>query len=186
MKKILLLITALFVIQFSQAQKLITFGPMAGLTSSMLDHSDVANSKPGTGYALGGFIRGDIKKFYIQPAIYYVHNTSTFDFNQSNIDTKMNNINADLLLGYRIFKFTDLTYVRIFAGPSYSNISSFKYDGGKPDYSSDNILLNVGAGWDVWKLTFDLRYQQGLTDIDKTSSTLYTNVFMLTAGFKIL
>jgi len=186
MKRILLLISTILIVQFSQAQKLITFGPMVGLTSSTLDNSDFSNNTSGVGYVLGGFIRADIKKWYVQPNIYYMHNTSSFDVSQSTIDSKISSVNGDLLLGYRIFKFTDLTYLRIFAGPSYSNIHKFKYDTGTPDYSTDNILLNVGAGIDVWKFTFDLKYQRGLTDIDKSTSNMHTSTLMLTAAFKIL
>lgn len=175
-----------------QAQKFFTFGPMIGYTSSTLDNSTFSNNNPGSGYALGGFIRADIKKWYIQPNIYYLNNSSSFDYNQTTTDTKLQSINGDLLLGYRIFKFTDLTYIRIFAGLSYSNINSLQFKNKNNsntsgiDYSSDNFLLNVGAGIDLWKFTFDLRYQRGLTDIDKSANSMYTNTLMLTAGFKIL
>lgn len=185
MKRILLLIYTILIVQFSHAQKLITFGPMVGLTGSTLENSDFSNNKAGGGYVLGGFIRADIKKWYVQPNIYYMNSTSSFDVNQITIDSKQSSINGDLLLGYRLFKFTDLTYIRLFAGPTYSNINTFDYNTGNPDYATDNFLLNVGAGIDVWKFTFDLKYQRGLTDIDKSANNMHTNVLMLTAGFKI-
>jgi len=190
MKHLLLTFTAFVIIYTTQAQKLFTFGPMVGYTYSTLDNSTFTKSSAGSGYALGGFIRVYIKKWYLQPNVYYLNNSSSFDYNQTTIDTKLQSVNLDLLLGYRIFKFTDLTYMRIFAGPSYSNINSLKYKHGdptlNPNYLSDNFLLNAGVGFDFWKLTFDLRYQRGLTDIDKSSNSMYTDAFMLTAGFKIL
>ena len=186
MKHILLLISTLLIVQFSDAQKILTFGPLVGLTTSTLDNSNFSNNGPGIGYALGGFVRADIKKLYLQPNVYYMHNASSFDVGGKTIDTKLNTVNIDLLLGYRFFKFTDLTYMRVFAGPGYSNINKLKYDTGTPDYAAHNILLNVGAGIDVWKFTFDLKYQRGLTDIDKSTSNIYTNTLMFTAAFKIL
>lgn len=190
MKHLLLVFVAFVCIFNAQAQKPFTFGPMIGYTTSSLDNSAFSNNQAGSGYALGGFLRFDIKKWYLQPNIYYFDGSSSFDYNNASTDAKMKSVNTDLLLGYRIFKFTDLAYIRIFAGPSYSNINSLKYKNGdpalKPNYSSDNILLNAGAGIDLWKFTFDLRYQRGLSDIDKSSSTMHTNTFMLTAGFKIL
>jgi len=196
MKHILLTLAAFVVISSVQAQKLFTFGPMIGLTSSTLDNSGFSNNTSGAGYVLGGLVRADIKKWYLQPNIYFMYNTSSFDYNQTATDARLNSMTGDLLLGYRIFKFTDLTYIRIFAGPSYSNINSLQYmnknGSASPgsvyssDYSSDNVLLNVGAGIDVWKFTFDVKYQRGLTDIDKSANSMYTNTLMVTAGFKIL
>jgi hypothetical protein len=186
MKKLLLVFSTILIIHTTSAQKLITFGPLAGYTASVLENSDYPNSTPGSGYVFGGFIRADIKKWYIQPNIYYMYNSSSIDVNQTSTDVKSKSVNGDLLLGYRFFKFTDLTYLRLFAGPGYSNINTLKYDSGTSDYSTDNILLNAGVGLDFWKLTFDLKYQRGLTDIDKSSNTMHTSLFMLTAGFKIL
>ncbi|WP_018342112.1 outer membrane beta-barrel protein [Cytophaga aurantiaca] len=190
MKQILLLLVVFAVISNANAQKIFTFGPMVGYTTSTLDNSTFTNNSAGSGYALGGFLRFDIKKWYLQPNVYYLSSSSSFDHNQSTTDAHLKSVNADLLLGYRIFKFTDLTYIRVFAGPSYSNINSLKYKNGdptlNPNYSSDNVLLNVGAGIDVWKFTFDLKYQRGLTDIDNTSNSMHTNAFLITAGFKIL
>jgi len=190
MKHILLLLSVFLFIGTAHAQKLFTFGPMVGYTTSTLDNSTFTNNNSGSGYMLGGFMRADIKKWYLQPNIYYIQNSSSFDYNQSTTNTKSSAVTGDLFLGYRIFKFTDLTYIRIFAGPSYSNINSLKYKNGdptlNPTYSSDNILMNAGLGLDFWKFTFDLRYQRGLTDIDKSTNSMYTNTFMLTAGFKIL
>lgn len=192
MKHILLTLAAFVVISSVQAQKLFTFGPMIGLTSSTLDNSGFSNNTSGAGYVLGGLVRADIKKWYIQPNIYFMYNTSSFDYNQATANARLNAVTGDLLLGYRLFKFTDLTYIRIFAGPSYSNINSLQYKNtnnsptSDPNYSSDNVLLNVGAGIDVWKFTFDFKYQRGLTDIDKSANSMYTNTLMVTAGFKIL
>jgi hypothetical protein len=190
MKHLLLVLVAFSIICCVQAQKIFTFGPLIGYTSSTLDNSTFSNNNPGSGYALGGFVRVDIKKCYLQPNIYYLNNTSSFDYNQTTTNTNLKSVTGDLLVGYRLFKFTDLTYVRIFAGPSYSNINKLQYKNGdptlSPNYSSSNILLNAGVGFDFWKLTFDLRYQRGLTDIDKSANSMHTNTFMLTAGFKIL
>ena len=196
MKHILLTLSAFIVISNVKAQKLFVFGPMIGNTSSILENSGFSNNTSGVGYILGGFVRADLKKWYLQPNIYFMHNACSFDYNQTTTDVRLNSVTGDLLLGYRIFKFTDLTYIRIFAGPSYSNINSLEYLNKNnsttsgpiysSNYSSDNILLNIGAGIDVWKFTFDFKYQQGLTDIDKSTSSTHTNTLMLTAGFKIL
>lgn len=186
MKKLLLVFSTILIIQTGSAQKLFTFGPMAGYTASALENSEYPDNTPGSGYIFGAFARADIKKWYVQPNIYYMYNASSFDVSQTTIDVKSKSINGDLLLGYRFFKFTDLTYMRLFAGPGYSSINRLRYNNGTPDYSTDNVVINAGLGIDFWKLTFDLKYQRGLTDIDKSSNTMHTSLFMVTAGFKIL
>jgi len=190
MKQLLFILCTFSIIHVSNAQKLFTFGPMAGYSTSSLDNSIFSNNSAGSGYALGGFMRADIKKWYIQPNVYYLHNSSSFDYNQATTDVKLKEVNFDLLLGYRFFKFTDLTYMRIFAGPSYANVNSLKYKHGDPSLSpnaaSSSINLNAGIGIDIWKFTFDARYQRGLSDIDQSANKMYTNMFMFTAGFKIL
>lgn len=79
MKRILLLISALLIVQFTQAQKLITFGPIIGVTTSTLDNSKFSGNSPGVGYMAGGFFRADIKKWYLQPNVYYMNNESSFE-----------------------------------------------------------------------------------------------------------
>jgi hypothetical protein len=190
MIRVLILTFFLSLSLITSAQKPFTIGPLVGMTSSTLHNSDYTSSKAGSGYALGGFMRIAIKKLYLQPNIYYLQNASSFDDNQNTVDTKLKTVNYEALLGYRIFKFTDLTYIRIFAGIGYANINTLKYQNAPPNLSSTpgsgNTTLNVGAGIDLWKFTFDLRYQEGLSDIDKSSNTMKTNMVMLTAGFKIL
>ena len=185
-----LLAFILFVGFNASAQKPFTFGPFVGISSSTLENSAYTASKANTGYGLGAFVRLDIKKWYLQPNIYYLQNASSFEDNQTTTDAKLKSVNYEALLGYRIFKFTDLTYLRIFTGVGYANINSMKYKSNNPSITSDagnsNTTFNIGGGLDFWKFTFDLKYQRGLTDIDDSSNKQFTNMLFLTAGFKIL
>ncbi|MNE16601.1 hypothetical protein D3C80_1095510 [compost metagenome] len=78
--------------------------------------------------------------------------------------------------------------MRLFVGYNWKNYS---------DISTNNNLNSIalernnhsilgGVGVDVWRLTFDLRYLAGLSDIDASNSEIKTGVTNLSLGFKFL
>src|SRR5438309_1328194 len=95
MKKLILLIAVFCALQlntFAQVSPF-TFGPMvgAGLTipSTNINSSTV---KPNGSFIGGAFARVSIKRFYIQPEVYYTNKVANFSYGDSsgyNVDAKV-------------------------------------------------------------------------------------------------
>ena len=84
----------------------------------------------------------------------------------------------------------DLKLVRpyILAGPYFSYAVDFSGD----SFNSSNIDkfdwgIGIGAGIELWRLQFGLRYSWGLQNVSKTSDfDLKNNVFTISVGFFLL
>ena len=126
-------------------------------------------------------------------------------------DLKIGTFDIPIIAGFKLVK-TKLLNVRIFAGPNISfstnkNVS-YEYttgdgedfngdipDDGKispEDFNSTTWYLQAGAGVDVLFFTFDVRYENGLSDIfegnvsDLGNVNLKNNVWVFTLGFKFM
>jgi len=124
---------------------------------------------------------------------------------------KIGTFDIPVIAGFKLIK-TKLLNVRVFAGPeiSFSTSKSLTYDivtetgediGGEvpedeqisvDDFNSTTWYLQAGAGVDVLFLTFDVRYEKGLSDVfegnvsDLGNVNLKNNVWVFTLGFKFL
>jgi hypothetical protein len=200
MKKLSLVVLLCVFYINAQAQKPFTFGPMVG-SGFNIAHTDVDGYKAkANGNFLGGaFARVSIKSFYIQPELYYSNKVANFSVpSYSNPDEqvttqlKTGNVNVNALLGFRLLKLSGLFNLRVFAGPSTSLIvAKGLYAEGKksssvPDMKASSFNVQGGLGVDITKLTIDVRYEQGLTDITNTAEDLKINSVMVVLGFKIL
>lgn len=94
---------------------------------------------------------------------------------------KYSSIDIPVMVGYNILKLP-VFKLRGFAGP----VASFVTKDLKKDFNTDKMMWNgkIGAGVDVWKVTFDIDYEFGLKkfgdDIKAPKS------WNLTLGFKII
>jgi hypothetical protein len=202
MKKIVLLIAAFCALQlntFAQVSP-ITFGPMIGaglaIPSSNINTSTI---KPNGSFLAGAFVRVNIKRFYIQPEVYYINKVANFQYHFSddslNYDAerkvKTGNVNVNALLGVKLLKLTSLFNIRAFVGPTTSMIvaRSAYNDGVKsnnPNLAKSSFNVMAGIGVDLGNLTIDARYEKGLTDISNGPENLTIDSVLLTLGFKIL
>jgi len=177
---------------FAQLSSPISFGVHAGLTSTKVDAKipsiDDVKSKADNGMMLGAFARINLSKWYIQPELNYVSRKSTVQ----NVDVKLKSLDIPILLGYKIIKLPAFN-VRGFAGPVASfnvgdNFSDLK-EVLKQDVWTDKAKgavwnAKVGLGADIWKLTLDIDYEFGLSDV--SSEFLKKNkMFNVTVGFKL-
>ncbi len=200
MKKIFILLTAFYALCFgAQAQDIpFTFGPMvgAGLTipSSNINSSTV---KPNGSFIGGAFARISIKRFYIQPEVYYTNKVANFSYGKDssgydiNEKVKTGNINVNALLGVKLLKLTSLFNVRAFVGPSTSLIiAKSAYTAGvkdsNPNISKSAFNVQAGIGVDIGNITIDARYEKSFTDINNGPENLKIDSVLLTVGFKIL
>ena len=196
MKK-LLLVAAICLFSsalFAQLASPISLGIHGGLVSTKVS-TDLSSVKENSenGMMLGAFARINIKKWYIQPELNYVKRKSSisqevpgFGNVTANIETK--SLDIPILLGYKLVKLP-LFKLRAFAGPVASlniddKIKSTFDDAIDADFKGAVWNAKVGAGIDVWKLTLDVDYEFGLTDV--SSEFLKKNKMMnVTLGFRL-
>lgn len=213
MRKIVL-VALLFVFSgtaFAQLSSPITLGLHAGLVSTKLDAEatsqmpsvDDIKERSENGMMMGAFLRVNFNKWYLQPELNYVKRKGKLNVGieaLNNIlptDITLHSLDIPVLLGYKIIKLP-IFKLRAFAGP----VASFKLDqslnfGNITDETSNVVndiksadfksaVWNgkVGVGVDVWKLTLDLDYEFGLTDV--SSEFLKKNKMVnVTLGFKL-
>ena len=219
MKKVLVLFAALFMATIANAQiSPITFGPKVGYqtTKLSLDENVIKSDFKGN-MAFGVFARLTIKNIVLQPELLYFKSGKVFEVSALGNDWGLNNLipnptftinQSNLALPIMIgYQFLDIPIIKMRAnvGPV------FYFALGKAEYSmnGEDIPLPVekatkdmtmGAalnlGVDIWKLTLDINYSLGLTDVfDDITFADYEhdfiadtkqNIFTVTLGFKIL
>ncbi len=178
---------------FAQLSSPINFGLHAGLVSTKMDSkipdASTVKDKADNGMMLGAFLRINLNKWYLQPELNYVSRKSEIVVNGTGYDFKTKSLDVPILLGYKIVKLPAFK-LRAFAGPvasfkiddSFSKTFEDKYN--DPSFESAVWNAKVGAGVDVWKLTLDVDYEFGLTDV--SSEFLKKNKMVnVTLGFKI-
>ena len=223
MKKVLLLFVALFVATAVNAQiSPITFGPKVGYQTTKLSTSrEVIKSDFKGNMAFGAFARLTIKNFIIQPELLYYKSGKVFEVSlftgddwcinnpipNPTLSINQSNLAMPILLGYQIIDIP-LIKVRANVGPV------FYFALGKAEYAmnGENLPIefdedvtedtSIGAalnlGIDIWKLTLDINYSIGLSDVmdDEIDVPMVgeielgddtkQNIFTVTLGFKIL
>ena len=199
MKKIILMFS-LAISTHCMAVELVpfTFGPMVSATGTLLNASpDFASSSAGFGYNVGAFARIKILMLYAQGEVSYAFKKSDFASDNGSggpMETtlKTKGIDATAIGGIALFGLGDLGNFRLFVGYNWSNFSDIKYEFGNQSASgTDNISKHNhsilgGVGVDLLKLTVDLRYLHGVSDISKVSSAeIKSSIYTLTLGFKI-
>ena len=220
MKKVLVLFAALFMATIANAQiSPITFGPKVGYQTTKLsmDKQTIKSDFKGN-MAFGVFARLTIKNVVLQPELLYFKSGKVFEVNALGDNWGLNNLipnptftinQSNLALPIMIgYQFIDIPIVKMRAnvGPV------FYFAVGKAEYSmngediqlpvesaTENMTMGaaLNLGLDIWKLTLDINYSLGLTDvfddelkiadheIDLGDDTKQ-NIFTVTLGFKIL
>jgi len=195
MKKLLLVAVICFFSSalFAQLASPISLGVHGGFVSTKFDPKSGSELNADNGMMLGAFARINIKKWYIQPELNYVKRKSSFDSSLLGADIfpeiETKSIDIPVLLGYKIVKLP-LFKLRAFAGPVASfniddNLKDFVLDGASEfDPKVKNAVWNAkfGAGIDVWKLTLDVDYEVGLSDV---AEDLKGNMVNVTLGFRL-
>lgn len=171
------------------------FGIKAGLNVSKLK-SDVTAEENRTGYQAGVFARFGGAGLYFQPELYLGTKGSTYPTAAQvySGDEKINFTTLDLplLLGTKVGP--GAFNVRFMAGP----VVSFLIDKKEPvasasqdikdfrNYKDQAFGVQAGAGVDISKLTFDVRYEAGLSNLNKTDKyDQKANLWHLSLGYKI-
>lgn len=198
MKKLITTTFILFLTTFAVRAQLPSFdlGLKAGVNLATLQ-ADWTSTENRLGYQVGAWARVGGAGFYVQPEVYLGSKGGKF----GNIDAdgttvsgsgKVNFTTLDIpvLLGNKIGM--DKLNIRFMAGPIVSFIlkNDFKenYNMGTNvnDYKNQTIGAQLGAGVDVGNISVDLRYEKGLSNIEKSGKyDQKQNLWHLSLGYKL-
>lgn len=175
---------------FAQLSSPVNLGFHAGLVSTKADTDfgglSGIKEKADNGMMIGAFLRVNLNKWYLQPELNYVTRKSSVEVMGDSYDFKTKSLDVPILLGYKIVKLPAFK-LRAFAGP----VASFTVDDnvkstveGAIDSDFKGAVWNgkFGAGIDVWKLTLDVDYEVGFSDV---AEQLKQNMVNVTVGFKL-
>ena len=149
------------------------------------------------GYQAGVWARVGGAGFYVQPEVYLGSKGGEFGSIQQDGttyegDAKINFTTLDIpvLLGNK-FGFDKLNF-RIMAGPVISFVlnkdakENYEVATDFNNYKNQTIGLQTGAGLDLGNLSFVLRYEKGLSNIDKSGQyDQKQNLWHLSLGYRI-
>lgn len=185
-KKILLITAFVGMYATTQAQEFV-LGAKLGVTTTQVLGSDYKNfSTPDNynGLLLGAYTRLSFVGFFVQPEI-LLRNLNFNITNKQNgaNSTAKNNltyVDVPVLFGKKLLKL-----VRLSAGPNFQflvnkdiSISNASFVDPIKEGDFNNFVLGAqaGIGVDVWKLSFDIRYDFSLSKIGEAAKLVNTNV----------
>ncbi len=155
-------------------------GDLSEITSGINNIISGADAK--TGYNVGFWLNAKLPVLgiFIQPEINYVRTKSAY--NSTNYS--LQKLDIPVLFGFKILKFA-----KIYAGPSFQYVmdASFGLNTIQSMQTDDfSVGMNIGAGFEIGKLGFDVRYDRGLTASESTVFTNTAQVFNIDARQKQL
>ncbi len=196
MKKTLLILAFAVCAAFtSKAQILPNFqlGLKGGLNlaSVSTSTSSTFNSNNQAGYLVGIWARVGALGFNFQPELYYTTKTENIVSNGNTSQATFKSIDVPLLFGGKVGAFG--LGARFYTGPVVSfaldknnsfnnalvNITSL-------DYKSQNYAWQFGAGLDIKAVSFDLRYEAGLSSHSFGGASSKLNLFSLSIAYRLL
>jgi hypothetical protein len=176
MKKLIFAIIVLFSFSTVQAQ-IVQFGLKGGYNSATLSEQD--GNKALSGFHVGALAEIDIVFMSIQSELVYSTQGSAFD---SGDDTKLDYLNVPVMAKLNLLK---ILYLE--AGPQFGFLLSAK-DGSKDikdNLNSTDIAVGVGAGVELFdKFDIGLRYNFGVTDVNKDGDSVKNNVLQFGLSYK--
>lgn len=199
MKRYFLVLFLLFFSIVSFAQQ-VEFGAKAGMAFGYKGNlkrtiTNIKESKAtdNIGWHAGLFSRIKMERWFIQPEIYFSSMKTNFNYNYSTEFTAHSNrLDIPLLFGSNF-----LQVIRLYAGPVFSTSlnEDISLRGIKKTKTDDFSLAGqVGGGFDLAKLTFDVRYEFGFNESETKFIKKHTgeefklekrqNSLVLSVGYK--
>lgn len=176
MKKIFL--SALFMLSgafaFGQVLPSVQFGIKGGANLSKFTTEDTFSSDNRAGYYAGLWARFGAAGIHFQPELYLSGKNTTLVSNAGEEnEVRFTSLDVPLLVGTKLGAAG--VGLRLNTGPVFSFILDEKQKFGqaagqifKGNFKDQNIAWQFGAGVDVGKLGIDLRYEKGLSKINKS------------------
>ena len=192
MKKITLSLAILLATTFFASAQVLPsfqFGIKGGVNLSQFSTNGTFNSDNRAGYLAGFWARIGAAGLNVQPEVYYASKMATIT-NSANEQNKVtiNSIDVPVLVGV---KFGALGIGgRLATGPLASFIISSDQSFGNAasnigslNFKNQAYAWQFGAGLDIMKISIDLRYELGLTDLSSTGQKL--NLFNLSLAYRL-
>ncbi|MGF7139001.1 outer membrane beta-barrel protein [Roseimarinus sediminis] len=204
MNKFLIISVVFLMIQtMALSQGPVNIGIKFGTNSSRMltDIDDVLNENINeeeiNNYLVGAFVRVNAGRLYVQPEAYFntkgglITPVSNNEF-QIPTSTTFNyeTIDVPLLLGIKLID-GELINVRLHGGPVFSYVTAnslaSEISDFDPQHLNDTYMgWQLGAGIDVWFITFDARIENSANILSSESSFEARNrVYLLSAGIKL-
>lgn len=201
MKKITLLLVVLagMTINMASAQLLPTFqfGIKGGVNLSNISTSgnvfNNLNTDNRAGFLGGVWARVGGAGLHFQPEVYYTSKNVTFKNDAGAYDkAEFKSIDVPLLIGTRFG--VPALGVRINTGPLVSfaidknqDIHGALTEASDLHYKDQNYAWQFGAGLDIRSISFDLRYELGLSKVDNFADDGHAkiNMFNLTVAYRL-
>ncbi|WP_131535851.1 porin family protein [Pedobacter nototheniae] len=195
MKSIYITLACLFLGFYASAQVLPTFqlGVKAGANFSKFDTENTFSSDNRTGFYGGLWARVGAAGVYFQPELYVSgKKTNLVDASGQVNSVRFTSLDVPLLIGTK-FGAAGIG-LRLNTGPMFSLIlddkQSFSQAAGnvfKADFKDQAVSWQFGAGLDIKKLSFDARYELGLSKVNKSGYPgTKLNLFTIGLGYRIL
>nr|WP_321405558.1 porin family protein [uncultured Carboxylicivirga sp.] len=199
MKKLIVIVALIGIVFTMNAQDRIAVGLKAGFNSTKIKISDLPNTVEMKNAAKNGFLFGAYGKVRLigslsfQPELYYAKKTSemtgSLESNTFSSDNTFHTWDIPLLANLQLL---DLSVVKVYgvAGPVASFIAKSKTDipNDLDDYKKANWTFQAGAGVQIWRLTADVRYEWGLSDISDLANYNIgqkTDVLTFSVGYRL-
>jgi len=210
MKKTILIIAAITLVTTAQAQ-FFQIGLKGGISSSKVQVDEAFSITEGTfkyetgkaklGWHIGLYTRVKISRLYIQPELLFSSTGGEIEVSGDGVSTPelaeidLNKLDVPVMVGFFLTK-----SFRIFAGPTFSFLISEDIKGTElisdiqQNYNNATIGYQAGLGFDISRLTLDLKYEGNLSKlgdsvtipvINQTFSTdLRNSQFIASVGFR--
>ncbi len=169
--------------------QLIQVGPQFSTNITSVNAKSFSSDHTNTGIGAAAFARLNLALFYAQGEFGYAQtNFSVYQEGAGETEFKLAGTDATLIAGFKIVPLGKLGNVRLFVGYNWKNYSDISSSNNlnSVTFEKNNHSILGGVGVDVWRLTFDVRYLAGLSDIDASSGEIKTGVTNLSLGFKFL
>lgn len=169
------------------------FGVKAGANlTSVSNNLNTLSASNQAGYLAGFWARVGGLGFNFQPELYLTSkNVNVSDNSGNTVRAKFTSIDVPLLFGARVgavgiggrFYTGPLISFAVNKDQSFSNAAA---DAFSLKYKDQNYAWQIGAGVDLRKLSFDLRYEAGLNKVvNNYGGSTRINLFNLTVGYRL-
>ena len=194
MKKIILtfvLLTGALNFASSQILPSFQFGVKGGVNLTGLSTaSGTFSSSNQAGYLAGFWARFGALGFNFQPEIYLTSKDVTISSNGGETKAKFTSIDVPLLFGAKVGAFG--IGGRFYTGPVVSfainkdqSFSGAAANATSLNYHDQNFAWQFGVGLDVKKISFDLRYEAGLSNQYYGSAQTKASLFNFTLAYRL-
>ncbi len=171
-----------------------TINPQIGVNASQLSNDPInGEHKARAGWQVGGYLRFDSSKFYLQPGLFYhmvgteLQTTNEITHATSTFENQVHSIHFPVVVGFNVID-GDTVDLRLQAGTSVDFITGVDSNDHftKNDLNSSYWSFKFAAGVDFSILSIDLGYDLGMSNyfVDEREDDAKMSGWFLNAGLR--